>query len=244
MEETNAFVAQRASVDSPLMEQDAATAETVRSQLNRERVVTIVLMVLCAAAVVPSLVHEGIVAGIFAAVVMFFMFGLLHWLARVAVFQPMRLVRFGTCVNTMTELAQRHLALVKYCSWKTPLPRFIAIEPGQRALFIEGPDTDYYALVVRPHQIVETKIEREQTVQTTTKHGSRWTYGFGSSGFGFISGARSKSMSKVIETAFLEISVVLNAATPPVRVVFPFGEQRRDAEDWVLAIRHMCEARS
>jgi len=154
-------------------------------------------------------------------------------------FKPMRAVRLGTCANRMLQTAKTQIDCTKWSTWKTPVPRVIAINPSTRKLFIEGPGTDYYGLTLAPEQILEAKVEREQRIETTTRHDSRVIYSFGSPDFSVLGGGSSRSSSRVIESAYLEISYILDLDSTPHRVVFPFMGQRREADDWALAINHM-----
>jgi hypothetical protein len=220
---------------------DPETGNAVRSQIKIEKVSNVVLLSICIIISVSGFRH-GIGTVLISLVATFFiiyifggaMIGLL-------VFGPMRALRFGACVARMREIAGQSIDLVKCSTWKTPLPCLIAIDPAKQLLFVEGAGTDYRSLILRPHQILDAKVEREQTVETNTKQGARMVYSFGSSfSLGLIGGGRSKSTSRVIETAFLEISYVTDPNSAPARVVFPFGDQRREADDWVMAIQHMC----
>jgi hypothetical protein len=239
-ENVEVFGATEAGLVQSFQAEDLETMAVVEAQMKVEKTASLALKILCAIPVIGSLVKDGVLSAVISVVIMFFVHAGLVWLLRVLVFSPMRSARFAPCVRRMNDLAKSRMDLVKWSSWKTPLPQFLAIDPGRRSLFIESPDTGYRALVLSPEQIAEVKVEREQVVETKTSHGSRMTYSFGSTGLGMVGGGSSRSTSKVIETAFLEISYVLNSASTPTRVVLAFGTDRRGADDWVIAIRHMC----
>jgi hypothetical protein len=57
--------------------------------------------------------------------------------------------------------------------------------------------------------------------------------------FGLLGFGCSKSTSKVIEEAYLEITCAISPTDPPTRLVFYFGTARRDADDWALAIKRI-----
>ncbi|HYB09616.1 MAG TPA: hypothetical protein VEJ16_08090 [Alphaproteobacteria bacterium] len=225
---------------------DYETRNTVHSQVKLERIVKVILLIIWGSLGIAVFreSHDILnpLLGLIVAFFLIYKFG--GAMISAFVFSPMRAIRFGSCFDRMRNIANRSMSLVKWQSWETPLPALIAIDPAQRILFVEGPDTGYRSLMLRPHQILDAKIEREQTVETKTKHGASLGYFFGSSSFGLglIGGSRSKSISKVIETAFLEISYLADASSVPARLVFPFGDQRREADDWVIAIRQMCSA--
>jgi hypothetical protein len=223
---------------------DVETHAAVVSVQNVERIVSICLFLYYAIGVVVSFYKSfwlGVADLLFGAFIVFVVIAkVVNWI----VVNPIRASKFGPCIDRMRTNAAHLMSVAKSNSWKTPLPRYLAIDPAGGTLFVEGPDTSYRGLVLRRDQILHTKVEREQTVETTTKHSGRAVYGssFSSFGVGRIGGGRSTSVSKTTETAFLEISYVPDPGSVPARVVFPFGVDRRGADDWMMAISHMCRA--
>lgn len=165
---------------------------------------------------------------------------LLSKIARAVIIKPMRAWRYGGCTKRMQQIAEKQIDYSKWSSWKAPaMPRVLAINARTSTVFIEGPDTDYYGLTLSSLQILDVKVEREQSVYTTTEHSSRSIYTFGESNFGILGGGSSWSSSTVVESAFLEIAYILDPGGTPRRAVFPFSGQRREADDWVLAINQL-----
>ena len=217
---------------------DAETRRVVSQQYNIERYTTYALMALSFAACIKG--AEGSVLKLIPSA-LFSYLGYWFWskIIRFAIFKPMRSMRCGAYMNRILQVAKTQIDYAKGVTWKTPVPRVIAINPSIGKLFIEGPDTGYCGLTLTAAQILEAKVEREQRIETFTREDSRLIYSFGSPNLSILGGGSSRSTSKVVESAYLEISYVLDMHSTPRSVVFPFMGQRRDADDWALAINHM-----
>jgi hypothetical protein len=246
MKQTNIALVDGQDVQStrPDIFDDRETRSTVSGQRKLEKSVTLGLFVV---AMIRGLVNfkGGVDSGIVSTIIMFLVFVGVSWLVNLTIFTPMRAVRFGACVNRMSDWANRALTVARYNTWKSPVPSFLAIDTGRKLLFVEGPTTDFYGLILRGQQIVDVKVEREQHIETTTKHSGRFIYGGalrGGFGIGRLGGGTSKSKSKVVEQAFLEIVFSVSRDGTPSRIVFNFGEARRAADDWVLMIGQMRNA--
>jgi len=157
------------------------------------------------------------------------------------IFKGMRLVRFGRCVSRIQECVSRYLTVSLDRVWKEPSPAVIALDSSRKILFVEGANTDFERLILTSDQIIDCKVERQQTTVTNTKHRASAAVGFAPSfvRFGLLGAGRSKSTSKTIEEAFLEITYANTPNDPPTRLVFYFGTARRDADDWALAIKRI-----
>lgn len=213
---------------------DPATRGIVQSQLTIEAIVGWAILALGGFYTLYQF-RNGAITGVLTGMLMLFVCGTLLGVVEACVFRPARYVRFGACVAQMrAEMIQR-VTPAKERTWKAPLPAILALDTERRLLAIESPDTDYQLLTLRPDQILDVKIEREQITKTTTKYSSRLFL----PDLGIIGRGRSSSTSKTIERAFLELVFVLRQPDIPGRAVFNFGNQRREADDWLLAIRNM-----
>jgi len=218
---------------------DVKTFGTIRAIKRFERAALIVLSILAvlgvfyrySADVRHGIFFHVIVVGAiyFAAIVCLYLF----------VIGPLRIVLFPKCARDMRKAIQKFATTNKWSAWYYPYPGIIALDMDKKFLYVEGHMTDYHVFRLAPWQIIDAKIEREQTLNTTTHHSPRMTYTT-SFGLGFIGGGRSTSTTKVSEAAFLEISFRETENALPERLVLPFGESRRDADDWILALQLMC----
>lgn len=236
----NASLTTRTEFDtqSSMRIDDIETRGVVSQQYNIERYTTYVLMALSFAVCIKG-ASGSILKLIPSALIAYIGYWFWSKTIRFAIFKPMRSMRCGACVNRILQVAKTQIDYAKGTTWKTPVPRVIAINPSIGKLFIEGPDTGYCGLTLMAAQILEAKVEREQRIETFTLEDSRLIYSFGSPNFSILGGGSSRSTSKVVESACLEISYVLDMHNTPRSVMFPFMGQRRDADDWALAINHM-----
>lgn len=225
----------------PIIIEDQNTLSTVNSQIKVNKIIDIAVILLSIAYTISSIVDNGLSWFVLVLIGFGFIYYLITaFIANILILLPMRFFRFRACVKRMRELPQPHMHSNKWASWNTPFPAVLTIDSARKLLFLDSEHTKFRGLVLTPNQISDVKIEREQTIHTDTNHSS--SMGFLTSfGLMFMSGGSSKSKTKVIETAFLEISYVLDNISAPKRAVFPFGTDRRSADDWAVAIKHMCQ---
>lgn len=185
---------------------------------------------------------ERIINGAFYVVIMFVISAFVFSAVDSIFLNSMRSIRFRKCVARMSEWANKSITVTRSNFWKTPYPKFLAIDPVRKLLAIEAEATNYVGSILRADQILDVKVEREQHVETRTTHSGRTIYGgvFGGIfGAGRVGRETSKSTSRTVEQAYLEITFALSSTDAPCRVVFEFGKDRRQADDWVLMIDQM-----
>jgi hypothetical protein len=146
---------------------------------------------------------------------------------RAVVLTPMRTARYKTCIPRIRETLQ---ALpgppAMAVTWASP-PGGLAISQGN--LFVTSLETQYRHLLLRRDQITSVKVERTYRAQTKGDY-RRHILG---------SGGTYRSKTKVTTLAFLEIQYQLSPNAAVAWVSVPFGENRRDADSWVIAISRM-----
>lgn len=235
-----AGTASHVSCDSP------GVAQIITMQNSREsRLVRLVFCIFLLSALTVSVASghdKGVGFIIFMAIVMMAMpFFITFKVLDIFVLRRMRSACLERCINVMhADMAGTMTAqLLRY--WTTPSPALIGLDTSQRLLFVQGENTEYRSLVLSPHQILDAKVERNRTVTTDTTHRASPWLGLSPelTMLGLVSAGRSSSISTNIEDVFLEITYALAPSDPPHRLVFYFGAERRDADDWVLAIRRL-----
>lgn len=228
------------SCDNPNVAQIITTQNARESRLIR--LVFSIFLISALAASVAAGHNEGILFVIFMTIILMAMpFLITFKLLDVFVLRRMRSACLERCINVMhAEMARTMTAqLLRY--WTTPSPALIGLDASRKLLFVQGENTGYRSLVLSPHQILDAKVERNRTVITDTTHRASPWLGLSPelTMLGLVSAGRSSSISTNIEDVFLEITYALTPSDPPHRLVFYFGSERRDADDWVLAIRRL-----
>jgi hypothetical protein len=221
----------------PVVLDDWETRKVVGGQQRLETAILIAFALYLVASTAWDIIHrhEGIFGAVVLMVVVYFILGVVYAGLRKFVFRPLRSVRYGRCARRMIDRAQSVMQPVMLEAWKHPTPGIIALDPLQRLLFVECRRSGFHSLLLRPEQIIDVKVEREQTVETVTWHGGQPIF-MPFESFGFLGGGRSRSTATVFERAFLEISFVRAENVGVERVAVDFGGRRRIADDWVLAI--------
>lgn len=176
---------------------------------------------------------EGIVVLIFS----FLLWVAWVWVLKNLILKPLALVRYGARLKEIETqmIPQLGLTPSMQWSWKLPSPGIIVMDQQKRVVFVESADTQFYQLVLKPNQIIGAKVERETELHTKTTHSGSFSI-FSMAGFGYTFGSRSKSKTKAIDRAFLELHYVYDDQSAPSLVVIPFGTQRRSADSMVVAL--------
>lgn len=215
--------------------------ETRRVVTTQERGESIVLWLIIAYGVVGYV--EAIVKAhfywadvVFMPIATYLVMALIYAGVRRFLFRPIRALRFGACVRRLNAEAKQSVQTGEWVTLKYPSPNLLIRDTGRHRVIVEGRQTGFRRLALRPEQIVEVKVEREQIIETVTKHGPQMIFMPVDSSIGFLSGGRSRSTSTVHDTAYLEISYLVNETAAVRRIVFDFGEDRRRAENWALSI--------
>lgn len=191
-----------------------------------------ILAVLVGLPVLSSLVHLRLGNAIIGGVIMFVVAGLVIKLVETLILAPMRAVRYRGVANRLAAAVQSLPTPVsQWRSWWQGAPGALAIT-RRGDLVIVDRSTDYEELWLHPEQISSVSVEREATQITNTRHGGRFTLGGASGGLfgGYSFGGRSRSTTRTIETAFLEIRYQLDRNGVTYTTVIPFGEDRRAAD--------------
>jgi hypothetical protein len=219
---------------------DWETRRIVRSQEKLENA----LLLLCIFYTVLSCAWQMVQGqlGILEAVVMtlcaYVFLSLFYAALKRVVFRPIRAFRYGRCVRRLFHHARSMIKPVLIEAWTFPAPGLIALDPLRRLLFVECRRTGYHGLLLRPDQIVDIAVEREQIIDTTTTHGPQMIFAPFES-LGLLSGGQSHSTATVYDTAVLEIAFVRSEQVGVERVTVDFGGRRRVADDWRLSVNRM-----
>lgn len=195
--------------------------------------------------VVSSLVQGKIGAAIFVGIIMFIGAWLVIMIVEALILKPMRSIRYKRAAAILAGQVQSlPKPITLWRSWSIGAPGALAItKDGQLAIVDRS--TDYTHLWLGRDQIANVSVEREATQITNTKHGGRITLGSGSSaGFlgAYTMSGRSRSTTKTIETAFLEIRYQLERNGSVYTSVVPFGTDRRAADELCAAITRIEHA--
>lgn len=204
-----------------------------------------IVLLLVGLPVLSSLVQFHFGMAILGGLIMFVIAGIVIKVVETLFLSPMRNLRYRA-------VAQRLLVAVRSVpqtvsqslSWHSGAPGALAVT--QRGdLVIVDRSTNYEELWLRPSQIVNVSVEREATHITNTKHSGRFTLGGASSGGllgGYTFGGRSRSTTRTVETAFLEIRYQLERNGIAYTTVVPFGNDRRGADALSATLNHLEHA--
>lgn len=198
-----------------------------------------ILAVLVGFPVVSGLLQGAIGSAILIGLIMFIVAGFAIRIVNAVIIGPMQTVRYKRAASTLAAQVQSlPVSTSLWRSWWTGAPGALAITRDGHVVIIDR-STDYSALWLGRGQIVNVSVEREATQITNTKHSGRFTLGGVSSGGllgGYTTGGRSKSTTKTVETAFLEIRYQLERNGSVYTTVIPFNADRRGADELCAAI--------
>ena len=171
------------------------------------------------------------------AVILAFAVYLVTGLTRLLFLIPLRHFLFSARNRQILEAVAPVLDIRLSKSWSGPWPAILALDPGRRAILACSAQTGHAGLLFGSGAIAAVKIETKRTVTTTTIHSPTIVTG------DIVGGSTSESQSRIRETNWLELSC-MGSDRIPHSLVFDFGEDRRAAEDWVLAIEAACSGPS
>ena len=193
--------------------------------------------------VIRALFEGGIGSAIITGVIMFIVAGFVIKIVDAIVIRPMQTARFKRAATTLASQVQSlPVPTNLWRSWWTGAPGALAITREGHVVIVDR-STDYSQLWLGQGQIVNVSVEREATLITNTKHSGHITLG-ASRGFfgGYTTGGRSKSTTKTIETAFLEIRYELERNGSLYTSVITFNSDRRGADELCAAITRIEHA--
>lgn len=199
----------------------------------------VILAVLVGIPVIGSVLGGAIGSAIFSGIIMFIVAGFAIRIVNALIIGPLQAVRYKRAATTLAGQVQSlPIPTNLWRSWWTGAPGALAITRDGQVVIVDR-STDYSHLWLGQGQIVNVSVEREATQITNTKHSGRFTLGgvsrrglFG----GYTMGGRSKSTTKVVETAFLEIRYQLERNSSVYTSVIPFNANRRGADELCAAI--------
>jgi hypothetical protein len=199
----------------------------------------VILAVLVGIPVVSALLHGAIGSAILSGVIMFVLAGFAIKIVNSLVIAPMQNIRYKRIATTLASQVQAlPLPTNLWRSWWAGAPGALAITQDGHVVIVDK-STDYTHLWLGEGQIVNVSVEREATQITNTKHGGRFTLGGASSSGvfgGYTFGGRSKSVTRIVETAFLEIRYQFERNGAVYTSVIPFNADRRGADELCAAI--------
>ncbi|RYY09291.1 MAG: hypothetical protein EON55_18670 [Alphaproteobacteria bacterium] len=199
----------------------------------------VILAILVGLPVVSSLLSGSIGGAIFLGLIMFVVAGFAIRIVNALVVGPMQTVRYkGAATKLAGQVQSLPVPTNLWRSWWIGAPGALAITRDGHVVIVDR-STDYSHLWLGEGQIVNVSVEREATQITNTKHSGRFTLGGVSSGGlfgGYTTGGRSRSTTKTVETAFLEIRYQLERNGSVYTSVIPFAADRRGADELCAAI--------
>lgn len=205
----------------------------------------VILAVLVGLPVVSSLLSGSVGGAIFVGFIMFIIAGFAIRIVNALVIGPMQTVRYkGAAAKLAAQVQSLPVTTNLWRSWWTGAPGALAITRDGHLVIVDR-STDYSHLWLGTGQIVNVSVEREATQITNTKHSGRFTLGGVSSGGlfgGYTTGGRSRSTTRTIETAFLEIRYQLERNGSVYTSVIPFDADRRGADELCAAITRIEHA--
>jgi uncharacterized membrane protein (DUF485 family) len=205
----------------------------------------VILAVLVGLPVVSSLFSGSFGGAIFGGIIMFIVAGFVIRIVNALVIRPMQTVRYkGAATKLAAQVQSLPVPTNLWRSWWTGAPGALAITRDGHLVIVDR-STDYSHLWLGTGQIVNVSVEREATQITNTKHSGRFTLGGVSSGGlfgGYTTGGRSRSTTRTIETAFLEIRYQLERNGSVYTSVIPFDADRRGADELCAAITRIEHA--
>ena len=226
---------------------DVQTAEVVRKTEFISACVTLALAGFCVLIVLVNFVRplfshglgEALPSGLISLAVMVLVFLVANRLLGALVLRPWQALRYRACTKRMVaELPTLGVQPAMLHQWSAPNPGVLALDTPHQMLYVNARSGHYQRLQLRPQDIMGVKVERESEVHTTTTHGGSLAV-FSRMGIGYNFGSRSKSTSTVVERAFLEIHYQLLGAPAPAWLAVPFGEDRRAADSFAVAIQRL-----
>lgn len=199
----------------------------------------VILAVLVGFPVVSGVLGGSIGSAILSGIIMFIVAGFAIRIVNALIIGPMQTVRYKRAATTLAGQVQSlPIPTNLWRSWWTGAPGALAITRNGHVVIVDR-STDYSHLWLGQGQIVNVSVEREATQITNTKHSGRFTLGGVSSGGlfgGYTTGGRSKSTTKTVETAFLEIRYQFERNGSVYTSVIPFSADRRGADELCAAI--------
>ena len=224
--------------------------DDIRATVEQVEAITIwapraILALFVGLPVLLNLLSGSIGLAIVVGVIMFFVARIITTLVDALVVRPMTTVRYKAAASALSAQVQslpEPTTLVQ--SWSNGAPGALAITRNGHLVLVDR-STNYSHLWLQSDQIVNVGVEREATQITKTKHGGSFTFGslFGSGLFGaYNTGSRSRSTTKTIETAFLEIQYQLERNGSVYISIIPFGSDRRGADALCAAITRIEHA--
>ncbi|MFS3137116.1 hypothetical protein ACLRDC_17400 [Gluconacetobacter sacchari] len=213
-----------------------------KTEKMKEMVPLAIIAICVLPAVLGNLIHFQLVGALLNGFVCFLVAGLLIRVVNKFFISPYQTFRYkGAAERLARDIQAGNQPIVQKRIWWQDTPGALAIT-RQGQLAIMDHNTRYQRLCLRPDQIVAVGVEREVTHVTDTRHGGRFTIGGLSRGGlfgGYTFGGRSRSTTRTIETAFLEIQYQLDRNGVTYITVVPFGTTRRDAEALCTTIKRL-----
>jgi len=204
-----------------------------------------ILALLVGFPVISGILNGSIGGALLVGFIMFIVAGFVIKIVNAVVIGPMQTVRYKRAAATLAGQVQSlSIPTSLWRSWWIGAPGALAITRDGHVVIVDR-STDYSQLWLGQGQIVNVSVEREATQITNTKHGGRFTFGGASSGGlfgGYTTGGRSRSTTKTVETAFLEIRYQLERNGSVYTSVVPFAANRRAADELCAAITRIEHA--
>lgn len=219
--------------------------ECVQKTEKIKAVVPLAIVAICVLpAVFGNLIHFQLVGALLNGFICFLLAGLLIRGINKFVISPYQTFRYKAAAERLArDIQAGNQPIIQKRIWWEDTPGALAIT-RQGQLVIMDQNSRYQRLYLRPDQIVGVSVEREATHVTDTRHGGRFTVGGLSRGGlfgGYTFGGRSRSTTRTVETAFLEIQYQLDRNGVTYITVVPFGTARRDAEALRTTIARLAQ---
>ena len=174
-------------------------------------------------------IGDGIITLIFSVIVGIFAISFLFRILNSTVGK----IQYSRCISLLKAQVSESAFNANVLHTNNNPPGIFAIDSQAKQVFVNNQQTGYYPVLLNKNTIIGLKVERESTIHTATKHRGNFAV-FGNS-IGYNFGSKSKSVSKIAETAFLEIQYRTENNTSHTLVI-PYGSNRRAAEEAISTI--------
>ncbi|KPH88486.1 hypothetical protein [Komagataeibacter intermedius] len=207
-------------------------------------IVPLAIMVICVAPpVLGNLIHLSVAGALLNGFLCFLISGLLIKGVKAFILTPFQNFRYKKAAEQLgAEIQAGNSSVLQKRIWWQETPGALAIT-RQGEVIVMDQKSDYRKRYLRADQIVGVQVEREATHITNTRHGGRFTIGgLSRSGLfgGYTFGGRSRSITRTVETAFLELQYQLDPNGVTYMTIVPFGNARREADALCTTIRRMA----
>jgi hypothetical protein len=213
----------------------------VESQTRIERLLPKLIIGSCCGAVVLYLAAAGAVAAIYLIGITFALLvaKILTSIVQASVLEPIRNHRYKAAANQLAwRLDSANELALPACSWFAGAPGALGLSRDGRLLLVCR-SSGYEELHLSSRQVADVRVNRNVAAFTSTSHSGHRIYGSSDSLLGaYVTGGRSTSITRVLESASLRIAYQLEINAAVLSIEIPFKDADL-AENLCALIRRM-----